>query len=401
MTYKRYTLVLLALFLPILTVVPVLNWIVDPFWYFRNVEISGFNQMKPDYHLYERQVKSALLTKLHPQAVILGSSFAEIGLPVTHPGFTDEGKLKSFNLSLPSLNGAELYCYALFTLSQPGVKRLVLGGFGLEAAPCTKYQNLGEVDYTNLLLGKTAFRATLDTLRHQEGRQESTADGMWSYKRYRSGLVDDSQILTTFADAFRGKLCPSPQRNRALDYARIDRSKPPNDASTAGLRNIIRLARQNNIQLILIDFPKHVLNYEEDRECGRTEAYWSGLWKIAAIVEEEAGPDSNLVEFWTFYGYRELNAERIHAGLATPQRLWQDDGHFNPEVGQVVFDAIFGSDKSFGHKVTTRDFGRMVAEGESERRTYLASHAWVQQELDEIRQTAQNRKGKGEPPPEP
>ena len=392
MSPKRYTLALLAAFLLMLTVVPAINWVVDPFWYFRNIEVRGFNLVKPRFRSYERLVKSALVSKLHSEAVILGSSFAEVGLPVTHAGFTSGGRLKSYNLSLPRAEGPEIYCYAQFSLAQPSLKRLVLGGFNMEATPCTRYRDLGEVDYVKLLLSKNAFGATLETLRRQDSKQVFTADGMWSYQRYSESFRNDGDIMDNFADGFVGQLCQSPQRNREFDYELIDRSKPPTDASTAGLRNIIRLALQKNIQLILLDFPKHVLHYEQEHECGRMEAYWGRLWRIASIVEEEAGPDSRQVELWNFYGYRDLNAERIHAGIAMPERLWQDVGHFNPEVGKVAFDAIFGSDRTFGRKVTTRDFDHILAEGENERRAFLIKNSWVQQELDELRQTAYRQK---------
>lgn len=392
MSPKRYTLSLLAIFLPMLTVVPAINWIVDPFWYFRNIEVPGFNLVKPSSHPYERLVKSALIPKLHPEAIILGSSFAEIGLPVTHPGFTNDGKFKSYNLSLPWAHGTELYCYAQFALAQPNVKRLVLGGFDTEATSCAKYQELGEIDYIKLLLSKNAVKATFETLRSQDSRPMTSADGMWTYQRYVDGFRNDNDIMANFAGAFTGKLCKSPHRNGELNYGRIDQTKPLTDASTLGLRNIIRLARQKNIQLVLIDFPKHVLYYEQERECGRMEAYWSHLWKIASIVEEEAGPNSSQVELWNFYSYRDLNAERIFAGIPMAERLWQDDGHFNPEVGKVAFDAIFGADRAFGRKVTTRNFDRIVSEGERERRAFLAKNAWVYHELDELRQAASKQK---------
>ena len=388
MTFKRYSLLLLGFFLLVLTVVPVFNWLVDPFWYFRSMEIPGVNVIKPSYHSHERQVKSALVSKLRPEAIILGSSFAEIGLPVTHLGFTNEGQLRAYNLALPWAHGAELYCYTLFALAQPGVKRLVLGGFDLEAFPCTKYQNLGEADYTQLLLSKTAFGASVETLRDQDGRQVSSADGMWSYMRYHDGFRGDRDIITSFANSFRSKLCDLPQRNRSLDRCRIDHLMPSDDASTAGLRQVIRMARQNGIQLILIDFPKHVLFYEQERECGRLEAYWSRLWRIASIVEQEAGHDSQQIQFWSFYGYRNLNAEPIHAGITMAQRLWQDDGHFNPEVGGIAFDAIFGSNLTFGNRITIHDFDRILAEGEIERRTFLSNNLWIWRELDELRQAA-------------
>jgi hypothetical protein len=154
------------------------------------------------------------------------------------------------------------------------------------------------------------------------------------------------------------------------------------------------LALQKNVQLILIDFPKHVLYYEQERECGRLESYWTRVWRIASIVEEEAGSNSRQVEFWNFYTYRDLNAEHIRAGIPMAQRLWQDVGHFNPEVGTVAFDAIFGSNQTFGHRVTTHNFDGILAEVENERQAFLRKNFWVQQEMDELRQTAhrlQNR----------
>ncbi len=388
MGFKRYTLALLTLFLLVLTFVPVLNWIVDPFWYFRNLALPGFNQIKPSYHLYERQVKSALVAKLQPQAVILGSSYAEIGLPPNHAGFTNDGRFSSFNLALPWAHGAELYCYTLFALRQPGLKRLVLGGFDLAESPCSKYQNLGNVDYGNLLLSKAAFKASVETLRGQSGRQLSSADGTWTYKRYVDTYRSDDDVAMSFTESLKVRPCPSPRRGRSLDYGLIDHSRPPADATTAGLRNIIRLARQHNVQLILIDFPKHVLHYEQERECGRLEAYWSRLWQIASVVEEEAGPDARDIEFWSFVAYREINAERVHAGIAMRDRMWQDDGHFNPEVGKLAFDAIFGPHSAFGYRVRTRDFDRIVAASEDERQAFLAKNPWVHEELDQLRQLA-------------
>jgi hypothetical protein len=72
------------------------------------------------------------------------------------------------------------------------------------------------------------------------------------------------------------------------------------------------------------------------------------------------------------------------------KRLWQDAGHFNHEVGSSVFDAIFSvgtaGSSSYGRRVSTREFDRLIADGENERRAFLAGHEWVQQELDELTQ---------------
>lgn len=384
MTPKRYTLALLALLLLLLAAVAGFNRIVDPFWYFRDVEKRGFNLDKPRFPRNERLVKSALVARLQPEAVILGSSYAEVGLPVTHAGFTAGGTLKPYNLSVSGGEWPEVHCYALFALAQPGLKRLVLGVSGTAEKPCDDYRNLGEADYAKLLLSKNALSASWETVQRQDGKPRISAEGMWYFKRYDTKIRSDDDIMDNFAAEMFNRLCASPQREYAFDAQRIDRTPPPRDASTAGLRNIVRLALQHKVRLVLLVYPKHVLHYEQERQCGKLEARWSQLWRIASIVEEEAGPASPLVEVWDFYGYRGINAERVRAGIAMPPRLWQDAGHFNHEVGKVAFDAIFGADRSYGRKVTTRDFDRAVAAGEDERRAFIADNAWVQQELDEL-----------------
>ena len=75
---------------------------VDPYWYFRDFELIGFNSNKPKASGNERLVKAALMARLKPGAVIVGNSAAEIGLPPTHRGFTEGGTLAPFNLAAPS-----------------------------------------------------------------------------------------------------------------------------------------------------------------------------------------------------------------------------------------------------------------------------------------------------------
>ena len=388
MSPRRYTIALLAALLLLLGSAGAFNRIVDPFWYFRDVEIRGFNLDKPRFPRNERLVKSALVTKFRPEAVILGSSYAEVGLPATHAGFTGGGRLKPYNLSVSGGAWPEIHCYALFALAQPGLKRMVLGASGSAAASCSGLSNLGEVDYAKLLFSQNALSASWETLRRQDGKPRVTAEGMWYFKRFEEKIRGDEDIAANFASELRSHLCQSPQRDRGYDAGLVNRSKPPADASTAGLRGIVRLALQKKVRLVLLVYPKHVLHYELERRCGELEARWNQLWKLVSLVEEEAGPDSPLVEVWDFYGYREVNAERVRAGIAMPKRLWQDAGHFNHEVGAAAFDTIFFANRSglsgYGRRVNTRDFDRYIDESESERRAFLLSHAWVKQELDEL-----------------
>ena len=80
--YVRLLLIGLAL---LLGLTAAFTRVVDPFWYFRDVEIDGFNAIKTKFRRFERNVKPAVFAAEQPEAVILGSSFAEIGFDPLHP----------------------------------------------------------------------------------------------------------------------------------------------------------------------------------------------------------------------------------------------------------------------------------------------------------------------------
>jgi hypothetical protein len=384
MSPRRYSLSLLFLVLLLLTLVGVFNRIVDPFWYFRDIEVRGFNLDKPRFPRNERLVKSALVRKIRPQAIILGNSFAEVGFPAKHAGFTDSDKLAPYNLGLSGAKWPEIYCYALFALAQPGVRRVILPLSGMTENSCAGFRNLGDIDHAGLLLSKNALSASWDTLRKQDGVPLVTREGMWYMQRYEAKIRNDTDITINFANLMRDSFCRSPRPARVLDPRRIDRSTPVDDGATAGLRKLVRLAIEKNIHLILMPYPKHVLHYEAERRCEGIEARWSELWKIAAVVEQETSGGAGSVEVWDFHGYRETNAERVHAGKAMRERWWQDNGHFNHEVGAAAFNSIFSARRGYGHRIDTGDFDSLVASIERERSDFLARNPWVEPELYEL-----------------
>jgi len=52
----------------LLALIGLFNRIVDPFWYYRDIEIKGFNATKLVYSNYERHIKPALLMREQPEA---------------------------------------------------------------------------------------------------------------------------------------------------------------------------------------------------------------------------------------------------------------------------------------------------------------------------------------------
>src|SRR5450755_3666664 len=84
MDFRKFSVASLALILALVGAVGAFNRVIDPYGYFRDVEIAGINADKTRAPGNERLVKPALMRKLAPQAMIVGSSFAEVGLPPLH-----------------------------------------------------------------------------------------------------------------------------------------------------------------------------------------------------------------------------------------------------------------------------------------------------------------------------
>jgi hypothetical protein len=384
MSFKSFSVGCMAAILLVLGAIGLLNFVVDPFWYFRVVEVKGFNLDKPRAGGSERLVKPPLAVKMQPEAVIVGSSFAEIGLPPTHPGFTEHGAYSSFNLSLHGIGWDDIYCLARFAIDRAHVKRLVVTIQGSRGANCPSEIEFGRVDYGKLLFSRNALDASLATLRAQDGRPYMTREGLWYLARYEDDMQSDDAVAGHFASELRDALCPSARGHSRADDRLIINKSPTAPEQGAGLRQLIRLAIEKKVDLVLLFNPTHVLFNEMARRCDGPAAHWQFLWQVVSIVDQETEGHAALVSVWDFYAYRAINGEPMHAGKPMRERLWQDAGHYNHEVGSRAFDAIYSGAEGFGSRVTVRNFDQFVARTEDERRAFLADNSWVGPEIDEI-----------------
>ena len=387
MSFRTFSVALLAAVLLAFGAIGLFNRIVDPFWYFRDIEIDGFNRHKPRAASFDRAIKPALVVKLAPQAVIVGSSVAAVGLPPTHPGFTQRGRLTPYNLGLARAAWDEVFCLAVFAMNNAPVQRLVVGISGIEELDlpvCPSERERGRIDYASLLFSTTAFAASRETLRGQDRGPSTTREGLWYLARYDPNIRTDDDVTRRFALQMREALCAGAGAGAApFDAAMIDRT-PPSARQGAGLRRLIRLARQQNVELKLLVYPKHVLLEEAERACRGAGDHWTRLWQLVSIVHQEDRAPGAKVEVWAFYGYHPLNGERIRAGKPMRDRLWQDGGHFNEEIGAAVFDAMYSGKHGFGAMVTAQNFDQRVTEVEAQRRAFRSNNGWLDEELAEI-----------------
>jgi len=221
-----------------------------------------------------------------------------------------------------------------------------------------------------------------------------TREGLWYFDRYDDRLqTDDDQVAKNFAVVMQGTLCTSVTVSPTeLDRGRLHKVAVARNQGT-GLRNLIRLALERHVELILLFYPTHVLVSEAQRRCQGPEGYWNWVWQAVSITAQEAGNNSRQIQVWQFADYAPINGERIHAGKAARDRLWQDSIHFNEEVGAAAFDAIYSGQPRYGARVTVENFDELIARREDERRQFLADNPWLPEEFDEIVKRARGLDG--------
>ena len=123
-SFRRFTVGLLGFVaLPPLAL-SALIVLVDPYYVFGTPDIPGINVVRPRYENHDPAVKPYQVRRIKPDAVILGSSRAEVALDPQHPGWN--GKTV-FNFGLPSATSYEVMLAFLHAQSVAPLKQAVVG----------------------------------------------------------------------------------------------------------------------------------------------------------------------------------------------------------------------------------------------------------------------------------
>ncbi len=374
--FRRFAVWLLVGVVGTLGLVGLFNRIVDPFWYYRDLSIDGFNAVKTKFRRFERHVKPATVASEKPQAIVLGSSFAEIGLDPRNAAFTDHGRLSGYNFGIAGASWAMTRCYLEFALQNAAPKRIVVGiPLGdLPAVDCTEsVATMGSPGIGALLFSARTLRASVQTVLEQRKQRPShTREGLYFYAR-EAGAAQRS-FNEMFAARLRPQACDLQKLGSAgseiTPVAGVKRA-----LDLAGLRELVRTTVARGIELRLVIYPQHVYNLELDVLCGDALDRWDALEQMARVIAD-AGGGSGLAQLWEFFGYNEVTGEPV----APDMKFWQDPQHFNVEVGDMMLADMFGAPAA-----GRAQFGRHVLPGAQEaararfdaaRQAFIGANAW-------------------------
>jgi hypothetical protein len=376
MTAHRYLLVVTLLALVSAVLAAAFNRVVDPFWYYRDVSLDGFNAIKPKFKNYERHVKPALVRREQPASLIFGSSFAEAGFDPLHPALAAPGK--SYNFALAGAQWDMVSCHVQFALVYDAALRQIVLGIHPDAMPqkdCgAEISRMAHPEERAFLFSLDAFEASINTVLEQRHDKPShTADGLYFHTRGLPGTA--TRFREVFAirtpcdigrvDAQGGTAQPASRERSALDLG--------------GLRDIVRKAAAGGIALKLVVYPRHALSFEQEYQCGTRKSRWDALAQIVALAEQEGG---DMVQVWDFEGYHEIGTEPVSEA---PGRYWQDPTHFNYEFGNVMLDEMFGMKAiEFGQRLTSAHLRERAARERKARAAYLQGHPELLHQLTSL-----------------
>ena len=337
------------------------NYLLDPYAIFGVKSMPGLNAIKPRPDVMRQESKAIVGVRFRPNALILGNSRAEIGFDPRHPAFEDR-HLRAFNAAVPG-PGIDYSLQALRTFSEASDIRVAVVGLDFLdflVSPSVHVETMTASAHglslsptkTRLLaaFSSAAFLDSLQTLWIQRQRDPATlrADGFNPLLDYREIAAKDGYSVLF--------------KQRAQEAARSLAMQPRNlyaagsDASPAytDLRELLRVARDKDIELHLVIYPYHLLLLLQYQEAGLEPLL--NRWKadVARLVED-AQHAGGTVSLWDFACPHELVAERIpgDGDVTTKMQWFWEAGHFKKELGDVVLARIFDENPP----VAGRDFG--------------------------------------------
>lgn len=125
--YLKYNVILISLVLIPLSLIGLLNFVIDPYGVFNTIVIQNLNYVKPELDKHQRLVKSAYVINYKPQKVLMGSSTVLNGLNPSKISIDKEIDT-SYNLGISSVNMKEMKLYfEHLLLNQPELKTVFLG----------------------------------------------------------------------------------------------------------------------------------------------------------------------------------------------------------------------------------------------------------------------------------
>ncbi|MDJ0843318.1 hypothetical protein [Crocosphaera sp.] len=374
------------------------NGLIDPYRVVGSPEIKGLNQLKPEFSDHLRLAKAAIVNRLAPKAIILGSSRAEQAYDTNHPGWNLQAQPR-YNLGLAAVSlyellryfqhahkvqpleqtvvGLDFYMFNAYRASKPDFseKRLAVT---VDNQPNFFYRYH---DMLPVFLSEDGLTSSLNTIRQQKSKNKGTPylnNGQRAWKHKPEEIVKGGGYEKAFAvteNIFVTTLyLPPPDKK----YSFINTKTGENYWEY--YRTLLRIAYEDNIDFRLIINPSHARQWEIIRHLKLWDKFEEWKWKLVKINEEEAAK-FNTAPFpiWDFSGYNEFTTETVpdSEDKTTKMQWYYESSHFSKPLGDLVLNKVFDSEdeqpptsSSFGVLLTSENIESHLSRIRAEQQEY-------------------------------
>ncbi|BBD07551.1 hypothetical protein [Desulfovibrio ferrophilus] len=359
--WKRYNRNVLIAIAALFLLVAAVNVIVDPLWAFGTPRIAKVNANKPIFSRFVRLGKAHIISRLKPQAVVLGSSRTELSIGPGHPHHAGKDW---YNLALSGACLYEMRRYLDHAIAQGRLQEALVGldfyMFDTNLVPKPGFDesilapNVKPWDRVALAFSSSLFKISAESVGKQW--RDSLYDPVsgHDFGKFESLVGDGGQYaaFTRVLSRIVNKVVP------AQAGAEPVRKSETWDQYEA----MLVTAHANDLRLTLFLSPVHAWlwqPYKERGQWGKIEDWKRGLVRLNEAVARRMGRSP--FPLWDFSGYNIITTERVpDAGDMAAQMHWYyEASHCRSILGDLMQDRIY----AVNNPLLPDDFGiRLTSE---------------------------------------
>jgi hypothetical protein len=314
------------------------NWLVDPFAIHSSPRIAGFNALKPGILRHERIFKTVLAADAGWDAIILGTSRADIGLDPDHPAFAG---LRCFNAATANQTHEETRQMLEAASASGKLRRAVIALDFFASNP--RHAEIADYELANfsrwrrleVVFSGTTLAESISTVIHQNRQLVERDYGIWE----RNGRREFS-VRAGYRAAALGSDESYIRSHYQYPYTFSYRGSEP----LAHVRRLIAYAHAKGIDLKLLISPSHARQWETLAVDGLWDDWEEWKRRLVLMNEEEARKAGRApFALWDFSGYNTITVERFPAAddAAASMKWYWESSHYKKEAGDLALDRVF------------------------------------------------------------
>lgn len=335
-----------------MTLVIVINRLIDPFGFYEQPRIDNFNKEKPAFEKNIRMTKAFAIKDKKPDAIILGSSKAEFGFDPEHK-YLD--KRNFYNLGLPGPNLYEVYRYFQHAHNIKKQKKILLFlDFYMFNA------NLpNKVDFDERMLSisfngnqqHTAGNklALLSSWHALKGSYETIKlQNSVHYKYLKNGMRERNHMKDRILlEGGHKKIFLKKEKNLINKFYKDYSFFNKNINSWNIFEKLLNKSYESDIDLTIVIQPMHARHLSTISISNNWQKY--ERWKRGLIASNDKVSKKykkNKFDIWDFALLNDITMEQVPSlNDKDKQMRWWWDSHFKAEFGDIIISLIHNYDQ--------------------------------------------------------